>query len=156
MTRFATAPSKSSPASASRRSIGRAQDLQLLARGGERIGAFDLVVDALGGALRSHPPARRTVLAYGALWTNVHGRRALGSVNALEQRYWRASRMAGVLPIGRRSADGRPPEAAFFWSLKRMDVVRWRERGVDAWKEDVSTLWPEAATLLHGVTPARI
>jgi 2-polyprenyl-6-methoxyphenol hydroxylase-like FAD-dependent oxidoreductase len=123
----------------------------VIARGGERIGAFDLVVDALGANSALAPPARRIVLAYGALWTNVSwpdGERFQS--NALEQRYWRASRMAGVLPIGRR-ATGAPREAAFFWSLRRRDVVRWRERGVDAWKEEVSALWPQAAPLLHDV-----
>lgn len=116
------------------------------------LGRFDLIVDALGAnSPLADGIAKRTVLEYGALWTTV----ALpaGGVfqsNALEQRYWRASRMAGVLPIGRRSADA-ANEAAFFWSIKRQDVARWRERGIEAWKEDMDGLWPESLTLLDEV-----
>lgn len=116
------------------------------------LGRFDLIVDALG----ANPPlangvARRTVLTYGALWTTVAFPAGAGfQSNALEQRYRRASHMAGVLPIGRRSADG-PDEAAFFWSIKRQDVGHWRERGVDAWKEEIHALWPESLALLNNV-----
>jgi salicylate hydroxylase len=126
----------------------------LLTRTGESLGGFDLVVDALGANSALAPPARRTVLAYGALWTNVPWP-ASGAFtpHALEQRYRRASHMAGVLPIGRRAADA-GAEAAFFWSLKRIDVARWRERGVDAWKAEVAALWPEAAPLLRHVAHA--
>ena len=126
----------------------------LLTPAGERLGAFDLVVDALGANSPLAPRTRRTVLAYGALWTNVAWP-ASGAftADALEQRYQRASHMAGLLPIGRRAADA-GAEAAFFWSLKRTDVSRWRERGVDAWKEDVAALWPEAAPLLQNVAHA--
>lgn len=46
---------------------------------------------------------------------------------------------------------GRPDEAAFFWSIKRQDVPRWRERGVDAWKEEVHAPWPESLALLNNV-----
>ena len=125
---------------------------ELLALNEARLGEFDLIVDALGAnsALAANR-ARRTVLPYGALWTTVAlPADARFDMHALEQRYRRASHMAGVLPIGRRTLGG-APEAAFFWSLKRSDVQRWRERGVSAWKDEVSELWPEAVGLLSDV-----
>jgi salicylate hydroxylase len=122
---------------------------------GRRFGGFDLVVDALGAnSPLAAGMARRTILPYGALWVNVpwpeHG---AFLPNALEQRYSRASRMAGVLPIGRRAA-GEPPLAAFFWSLKREQLASWRSAGVPAWKADVSQHWPEAGSILGSVTDA--
>jgi 2-polyprenyl-6-methoxyphenol hydroxylase-like FAD-dependent oxidoreductase len=125
----------------------------LVAANEERLGAFDLIVDALGAnSSLANRKARRKVLPYGALWTTVAFPQAGPfQAEALEQRYRRASHMAGVLPIGRRAAGGRT-EAAFFWSLKRRDVAHWRARGVDAWKEDVAALWPQAVALLGDVT----
>ena len=84
------------------------------------LGTFDLIVDALGANSAVAPYfAQRTVLPYGALWANVPWPEGGPmSPNALEQRYHRASRMAGLLPIGRRTPDG-PRLAAFFWSLRR-------------------------------------
>lgn len=106
---------------------------------------FDLVVDALGLRSPLIPPAG--VLEYGALWTNV--RLAPGDPfrrDALEQRYRRASKMAGVLPIGALGAL--TDLAAYFWSLKRAEFDAWRRRGLDPWKEEAAALWPETAPLL--------
>jgi 2-polyprenyl-6-methoxyphenol hydroxylase-like FAD-dependent oxidoreductase len=36
--------------------------------------------------------------------------------------------------------------------MKRADVAGWRLQGLQAWKDEVSALWPEAAALLHGVS----
>jgi salicylate hydroxylase len=120
---------------------------------GRQFGGFDLVVDALGAnSPLAAGIARRTILPYGALWVNVpwpdHGRLL---PNALEQRYRRASRMAGILPIGRR-AGGESPLAAFFWSLKRDQVASWRSAGLKAWKAEVTQLWSEASPILDRVT----
>jgi 2-polyprenyl-6-methoxyphenol hydroxylase-like FAD-dependent oxidoreductase len=120
---------------------------------GRGFAGFDLVVDALGAnSPLAAATARRTILPYGALWANVpwpdHGPLL---PNALEQRYRRASRMAGVLPIGCRAA-GEPPLAAFFWSLKREHLAAWRSAGLSEWKTDVSQLWPEAGPMLDSIT----
>jgi 2-polyprenyl-6-methoxyphenol hydroxylase-like FAD-dependent oxidoreductase len=82
-----------------------------------RSGPFDLVVDALGTRTPLAPPTGRS-LAYGALWASLDCPPELGfRRDALEQRYRRASVMAGVLPIGTPpSANG--PQIAFFWSLR--------------------------------------
>ena len=113
---------------------------------GTRLGSFDLVVDALGA--RSPLAAarvKRKVLPYGALWANIPWPQAGSfSANALEQRYFRASRMAGLLPIGSRGA-GEPRMAAFFWSLRRDQFPAWRARPIADWKRDVERLWPETA-----------
>jgi 2-polyprenyl-6-methoxyphenol hydroxylase-like FAD-dependent oxidoreductase len=126
--------------------------IELVARSGSRLGKFDLIVDALG--TRSPLAAgivRRTALSYGALWTNVPWpARGPFLENALEQRYYKASRMAGLLPIGKSDAEGRPL-AAFFWSLKRDGVEAWRSRPLAAWKQEVAQLWPEIATVLESI-----
>ena len=117
-----------------------------------RLGGFDLVVDALGArSPLACGLARRTVLPYGALWANVPWPSA-GPLagNALEQRYFRASRMAGILPIGRGEAGG-PRLAAFFWSLRRDRFEQWRRDPLTNWKRDVERLWPEAAALIASV-----
>jgi 2-polyprenyl-6-methoxyphenol hydroxylase-like FAD-dependent oxidoreductase len=112
--------------------------------------AHDLVVDALGVA-SPLVDAGEGWLPFGALWTTLawpaHGpfRR-----DSLEQRYERASRMAGVLPTGPRRGSGRN-ELALFWSLRADAFERWRERGLDHWKAEVVALWPECADLLEQV-----
>jgi 2-polyprenyl-6-methoxyphenol hydroxylase-like FAD-dependent oxidoreductase len=125
---------------------------QLLARSGQRLGSFDLVVNALGArSPLSMPQARRTVLPYGALWANVPWpANSPFPANALEQRYFRASRMAGILPVGRAEADA-PSLAAFFWSLRRDRFESWRAASIADWKREVAELWPEAAAALDGI-----
>jgi 2-polyprenyl-6-methoxyphenol hydroxylase-like FAD-dependent oxidoreductase len=113
---------------------------------GSGLGAFDLVIDALGArSPLAAPRVQRKSLPYGALWANIPwpADRAFNAC-ALEQRYFRASRMAGVLPIG-SSAPGQPRLAAFFWSLRRDQFPAWRARPLSEWKGDVERLWPEAA-----------
>jgi 2-polyprenyl-6-methoxyphenol hydroxylase-like FAD-dependent oxidoreductase len=124
----------------------------LLASGGQRLGTFDLIVDAMG----ANSPlavglARRKILPYGALWANVPWlENGPTPPNALEQRYWRASRMAGILPIGQR-AVGEPRMAAFFWSLRRDQVAAFRSNGLAAWKASVERLWPQAAPVVDPI-----
>ena len=129
------------------------KDAAVVTSDGRKHGGFDLIVDALG----ANSPlavgiARRTALPYGALWVNVPCPESWrGSPNTLEQRYWRAIRMAGVLPVGSR-APGEPRLCAFFWSMRRDQVAAWRAQGVEDWKRSVAELWPEALQLLEPVT----
>jgi 2-polyprenyl-6-methoxyphenol hydroxylase-like FAD-dependent oxidoreductase len=108
---------------------------------------FDLVVDAMG--TRSPlAPAQGRALPFGALWANVPWPDNSGfDPNALEQRYVRADKMVGVLPIG-RLPENPAPLAAFFWSLKADDEAAWRATPLDAWKEEVLAVWPQVAPLL--------
>ncbi len=110
---------------------------------GEAAGGFDLVLDALGtgSPLAGGVPLP---LAYGALWASLDWPGAGFDGAALEQRYVRASRMAGVLPLG----HGR---AAFFWSLRVDALEGWRAAGLGAWKQEVTALWPETLPLLDQV-----
>lgn len=111
---------------------------------GSESAAFDLVLDCLG--VRSPLSRPGAPLAYGALWANLPWRAGFRA-DALEQRYWRASKMAGVMPIGARAA-GEPAQAAYFWSLRADAFERWRAAPLDAWKDEARTLWPETAPLL--------
>lgn len=126
--------------------------VDLIAANDIRVGQFDLIVDALG----THSPlaahiVRRNALPFGALWANIScPTQGSWHANALEQRYRRAHQMAGVLPIGKRSVDGKPL-AAFFWSMKRSQVDEWRARPLAPWKQEVERLWPEAAAAIADI-----
>jgi len=123
---------------------------------GGTTGSFDLVVDALGTRT---PLARSTgrSLAYGALWASLDWPMECGfDCRTLEQRYDRASIMAGVLPIGT------PPgtttaQAAFFWSLRADRLEDWHDEGLSMWKDRVAALWPACAPLLDQICdPAQL
>lgn len=114
--------------------------------------AFDLVVDALGARSALAPEAGRT-LAYGALWASLPWPGDGFDSAALQQRYRRASVMAGVLPIGRApGAEGQC--AAFFWSLRADRLEAWRAGGLDRWKAEVAALWPATRPLLDSIQDA--
>jgi 2-polyprenyl-6-methoxyphenol hydroxylase-like FAD-dependent oxidoreductase len=128
-------------------SIARDGGRALVFADGTQSARFDLVVDCLGA---SSPliPERGRPLPYGALWATLAWPDGAGFQPAmLEQRYRRASHMVGVLPIGRR--PGKTGElAAFFWSLKGDRLSDWRAAGLNAWKAEVLTLWPETTPFL--------
>jgi 2-polyprenyl-6-methoxyphenol hydroxylase-like FAD-dependent oxidoreductase len=91
------------------RTVAAAREGRLHFADGGRSDRHDLLVDALGSASPlAGQPSR--LLAYGALWASLDAVEGFDEA-ALEQRYRRASTMAGVLPLG----GGR---AAFFWSLR--------------------------------------
>ena len=105
---------------------------------------FDLLVDALGA--RSPLTEGSREIGYGALWATVPWKDACGfDPNTLEQRYRRASSMAGVLPVG-SAHDGAPDKATIFWSVRR-------EARTDGWRRDAAGLWPEMEPLLAGAEP---
>ena len=115
--------------------------------------AFDLVIDASGARSRiaTGLGAAPRPLAWGALWGTVPWPGEPFDPRALQQVYRGASKMVGVLPVGAR--PGSPDRlATFFWSLRTQDHSAWREAGLDAWKAEVRTLWPETAGLLETFT----
>ena len=117
---------------------------------GEQSQPFDLVVDALGTWTPLAPPTGKA-LTYGALWTNLDWLEDAGfDKTALEQRYRRASTMAGVLPIGTPPGSAKV-KAAFFWSLRADRLDDWRRSGLDAWKAQVRDLWPLTSPLLDQI-----
>jgi 2-polyprenyl-6-methoxyphenol hydroxylase-like FAD-dependent oxidoreductase len=114
-----------------------------------RFGPFDLVVDAAGTRSPLSPLAARP-LPYGAVWGSVPWPAATAlPPDRLSQRYRRADRMAGVLPIG-RIGDG-PPLAAVFWSLPRAAAEAWSTTDIAAWKADAAAFWPEFAAFLDPI-----
>ena len=123
----------------------------LLAAGQHSLGRFDLIVDAMGANSPFTVGIPRRVLPYGALWANVPWPSDGPFLeSALEQRYRRAERMAGILPVGRKNS-GAPTQAAFFWSLKRDRLSQWHTTDLSAWQHEVAQLWPEVAPLLEGI-----
>lgn len=111
-------------------------------------GPFHLIVDASGARSCLAGPAGRD-LPFGALWANVDFLRGFDE-HALSQRYRRASKMAGVLPIGRPNGDERP-QAAFFWSHRARDHEKWLGGNLESWKREVLDLWPETQPILDQI-----
>ncbi len=114
------------------------------------VGQFDLVLDCLGAysplcPVPSHP------LAYGALWALLDWpQKAAFDPHRLEQRYHRASKMVGVLPVGSQQGDS-AQKLTFFWSLRAQDHAAWRAAPIDAWRDEVAALWPETAAILDQI-----
>jgi salicylate hydroxylase len=130
------------------RAVRGVADGRLLFDGGAGSARHDLIVDCLGA---KSPLAEQTgrKLAFGALWASLDWCDGFDE-HALEQRYVKANRMTGVLPIGR--APGRErPQAAFFWLLRSDRLAAWRESGLETWKAEVSALWPATAPLLDQI-----
>ncbi|MDH5824461.1 NAD(P)/FAD-dependent oxidoreductase [Luteimonas sp. RD2P54] len=123
----------------------------LVAADGARHGRFDLLVVADGAASRLRgmvQPARLDrAYPWGAQWCLVPA----GDwpwPDELRQRYVRARRMAGMLPVGTRPDDP-VPRMSFFWSLPAaaMEPAAWT--GEDSWRRDLAAVWPQAAAWLR-------
>lgn len=129
------------------RDVRGAKDRRFLFANGVESAPFLLLIDALGVRSPLSPKAGRP-LAYGALWASLDWPQGGGfDAHALEQRYVAARRMVGVLPIGCLHPDA-SAQAAFFWSLKGVDLGAWRANGIDAWKEEVRNVWPDVEPFL--------
>ena len=122
----------------------------LLFADGDRSARFDLVVDCLGAGSPLAPQCG-SALPYGALWATLDWPEGNAfDPAALEQRYVRANRMVGVMPVGRGLGAGRA-QAAFFWSLRADRLDDWRKAGLAAWKDEVRALWPATAPFLDQI-----
>jgi len=129
----------------------------LIAQSGERHGPFDLAIIAEGAhsLLRKklHPRARDPVYRWGAIWVTCpdgEGRFA----RTLWQMFKGAGKMLGVLPIGEVPGGDGVPHVAMFWSLELDQFEAWQKSGLETWKSEVKTLWPDVAPLLDHVTDA--
>jgi 2-polyprenyl-6-methoxyphenol hydroxylase-like FAD-dependent oxidoreductase len=58
--------------------------------------------------------------------------------------------MMGVLPVGVARTGGKR-QAAFFWLLRGDRLEAWRAGGLEAWKDQVRTLWPATGPLLDQI-----
>ena len=134
-----------------RRVTGRRDTTLLFDDGAE--GPFDLIVDATGAG-SPLSPLRARQLGYGALWGTVRWPRETGLPrNELRQAYRRADRMMGVLPLG--EVPGRAGfHCAIFWSLPAGDHVAWLSQGVESWRAEAASLWPEFAPFVNQITDA--
>lgn len=129
----------------------RGSDQRILRlRDGREYGPFDLVVDASGAGSRISP-LRARPLGYGAIWGTVPWPSGTALTRTqLRQRYHGASRMAGILPIGRLAGDA-TPLAAVFWSMPLAELEAWPEASLAGWKAGVTALWPEMAPFLEPI-----
>jgi 2-polyprenyl-6-methoxyphenol hydroxylase-like FAD-dependent oxidoreductase len=121
--------------------------------GAGAVGPFDLVVDASGAGSRLSPLIARP-LPFGAVWASVPWpQETTLPGNQLTQRYFRASRMAGVLPIGRLPGEA-TPRAAMFWSLPAARLDHWAQINFAEWQHEVGQFWPAMIPFLSGLTSA--
>jgi 2-polyprenyl-6-methoxyphenol hydroxylase-like FAD-dependent oxidoreductase len=128
--------------------IENAGTRRLIDKAGRRHGPFDLVIVADGAesALRARHGAtvRAPRYPFGAIWTVVD---AIGAPNEmLRQVYEGPRRMAGILPIGRRpDQPAGTRQVAIFWSLRNDTVEALRAAGLDAWRRELESYWPDYA-----------
>ena len=126
-------------------------DANRLNIGARSAGPFDLIVNA-SGANSTLGPLVSKPLPYGAIWGTVPWPQATEiETSHLQQRYQRASRMIGILPVGRLPDDPRPI-ATIFWSLRREAYAKWRAAPLAEWKTEATDLWPDMAPFLESVT----
>ena len=119
---------------------------RLLLADGRDFGPYDLIVDASGAGSRLSPLKARP-LGYGAIWGTVPWPETGLPKDQLRQRYRGASRMAGVLPIGRLPGDAQPL-AAVFWSMPQAELEAWPKAPLEGWRAEVAALWPDMAPFL--------
>lgn len=124
---------------------------RLILTDGRTAGPFDLVVDASGVQSRLSPLRSRS-LPYGAVWSTVDWPDETSlSPEMLSQRYRRADRMVGVLPIG-TMPGGTKPKAAIFWSLPLGGHDAWMDAGLESWRAEATSIWPDFAPFANQVT----
>ncbi|EDP62083.1 monooxygenase, FAD-binding protein [alpha proteobacterium BAL199] len=133
-----------------------AQAGRLHFEGGGVADPADLVIDA-SGARSTISPLRARDLPHAAIWGTVDWPDGCGlPVDELTQRYRRADRMIGVLPIGTLPGET-TGKAAIFWSLPRDGHEVWVRCGLDGWRDEVRALWPEFAPFAEQITePAQM
>ncbi len=110
--------------------------------------SYDLIVDAAGAGSPLSPLIGRA-LPYGAVWATVPWpeNSPLPRSN-LTQRYRRADRMLGILPVGGMPDAPDETLAAIFYSLPVNALRAWRDTHFDTWRSEAEELWPEFAPFL--------
>ena len=122
---------------------------ELVLPSGDRIAGLDLAVYAHGARSSLTPSDRGVDLPYGALWATLRWPEdGPFDVTALEQRYFKASQMTGVMPSGRLAPDA-PQTLTYFWSIRGDREVDWRRSALDEWKAGAIALWPETEQLMQ-------
>ena len=130
----------------SHKATGR--DGQYLLFGNRRMGPFDLIVDACGAGSPLSPLQSRP-LPYGAVWATVPWPEdSTLPQDELSQRYRRADRMLGVLPVGAMPDTRNQRLAAIFYSLPVNAHADWLAHDFESWRSETTMLWPEFAPYL--------
>ncbi|UWQ96574.1 FAD-dependent monooxygenase [Rhodobacteraceae bacterium M385] len=137
------------------------RDGQSLVVNGQQSGPFDLIVDALGAGSALSPLSARA-LPYGAVWATVPWPKdAPFAQSRLTQRYRKANRMLGILPVGSMADAPETQLAAIFYSLPVSEIDAHFARPFAGWRAEATQLWPDFAAFLpddltHAdFTPAR-
>ncbi|GLQ36098.1 glutamate synthase [Amylibacter marinus] len=118
---------------------------------GAEIGPFDLVIDATGAG-SPISPLRAKPLKYSAIWGTVDWPDSTClNQNMLQQRYRRASKMIGILPIGLIPNDP-TPKAALFYSMPRAGYGAWRDAPLRDWQSEARALWPALDPFISQIT----
>jgi len=119
--------------------------------------AFDAVLIANGSASTLRPAALVKYdrpYPWGALWAMLPQTPAF-AVPHLQQRYHGSHTMAGLLPTGSTPHQPDQPLLSFFWSLPVRDLQQgMRPEQFDAWKQQVISVWHQAAPALAALTRA--
>lgn len=127
-----------------------ASQLRVELVGGASHAGFDGLVIANGtqSRLRAKLPVRQSVKAYpwGALWHITTAPQVL-QTPALMQHYENARVMIGLMPSGLLPGTD-DPCLSFFWSLKIAEHRQWQGQPLQAWKDQVSGLWPQTEKVL--------
>lgn len=111
---------------------------------------FDLLIDATGA---NGPLATGHIhtLPFAAFWTTVdRPPKSVLAATSLDQRYYRAKKMAGIMPVGINPATGNQG-AALFWSIKPEEAGSAADAGIDNWRAQFNNLWPEASPFVDQV-----
>lgn len=126
-------------------------DAEVFVKGGDVHGPFELVIDSSGAGSTLSPLTARP-LGFGAIWGTVDWPDGTDlPKHHLSQRYVAASHMIGALPIGTFPGET-VFKAAIFWSLPATDHQRWHDAGLDAWKQEATTLWPALTPFVDQIT----
>lgn len=132
------------------RATGR--DGPYLLFGNRRAGPFDLIIDACGAGSPLSPLVARP-LPYGAVWATVPWPQdSRLPPDQLSQRYRRADRMLGVLPVGSMPSAPGQPLAAIFYSLPVAHHATWLRQDFEEWRAAATALWPDFAPYLGWIT----
>lgn len=112
---------------------------------------FDLVVVANGASSQLPAASGMAVTSrlydWGALWALID-LDDWPQPHILGQRYGGTERMFGIMPTER--VDGKL-RVSLFWSLRRDRVEAWRAAPLDAWKQEMLTLWPESRPVVERI-----
>ncbi|MDD7972767.1 FAD-dependent oxidoreductase [Roseinatronobacter alkalisoli] len=131
--------------------VSAQRNQRLCFEGRKDAGPFRMIIDA-SGAHSPLSPLRAKPLGYGALWATVDWPENTGlPPDELRQIYRKASRMLGVLPVGSLHGDT-SRKAAIFWSLPASSHESWCKQGLDRWRDEAITLWPEYAPFAAQIT----